>query len=47
MIDLGKHKRSGVAVPAPRPAPRPVPAEPVRPEKVGADRAREVPGVVG
>jgi hypothetical protein len=34
LSDLGKHKRSGVAVPAPRPAP--VPAEPPAPKPVPA-----------
>ena len=44
MTDLGEHKRSGVAVPAPRPAP--VPAQPAEPEKVGVDEARPVPRAV-
>jgi hypothetical protein len=34
MSDLGDHKRSGVAVPAPAPSPAPRPA----PEPVPADR---------
>jgi hypothetical protein len=35
LSDLGKHKRSGVAVPAPRPAPAPTPSPTPKPVPVG------------
>lgn len=38
--DLGKHKRSGVAVPAPRPAPAPAPRPAPKPEPVPAGTGR-------